>query len=162
MRRRHTHYYLDTSALAKIYITEPGSRRLASWVGKRALGIHPSIQVCVSRIGFPEAMSAITRRRNTGVITSTAATRLWNEVASDFLHLGSPYDILEPSELIVSRAALLVALYGLRAYDAVQLASALRLQMELTSHDSLLFVSSDLRLNRAAMSERLSVADPTT
>lgn len=70
------------------------------------------------------------------------------------------YQIIEPTEDIVLRAGLLVATHGLRGYDAVQLASALWLQMRLSDPDALVFVCSDTNLSRAAKAERLTVADP--
>jgi hypothetical protein len=78
-------YYFDTSALVKLYVKEPGSRRLEDWVGHRKLGLLPSVGVYVSRLVFPETMSAITRRRNDHKLSPTAATDLWGAVASDFM-----------------------------------------------------------------------------
>jgi predicted nucleic acid-binding protein len=62
---------------------------------------------------------------------------------------------------VVNRAALLVVRHGLRAYDAVHLASALALQHDLRGSTTLIFVTCDLRLKRAANAEKLPVADPT-
>jgi len=121
-------YVLDTSALAKLYIKEPGSRRLARWLGAQAVGFYPSVRMYVSQMVLPEAISAITRRRNAGTVDPRDALRLWNSVLSDFVRPTPLYEIVEPTEAVVLRAALLVATHGLRAYDAVQLASALWLQ----------------------------------
>jgi predicted nucleic acid-binding protein len=155
-------YYLDSSALAKLYIREPGSRRLAEWVGGRTETGARSVSVCISRLGFPETMSAITRRRNEGLLTPTEAMKLWNAVLSDFMGGARTYVVVDPTETIIGRAAILVANHGLRGYDAVHLASALRLQMDLRDGAQLVFVSADDRLNRAAAAERLSTANPTT
>jgi hypothetical protein len=65
----------------KLYVKEPGSRRLVD----RKLGFLPSVGVYVSRLVFPETMSAITRRRNDHKLSPTAATDLWGAVASDFM-----------------------------------------------------------------------------
>lgn len=154
-------YYLDTSALTKLYLTEPGSRKLARWFGSRIHGFLPSVELWVSRLGFPEVVSAIVRRRNTGTLTPAAARRLWLQAFNDFYLPKSPYAIIDPVQSIVHHAALLVAGHGLRGYDAVHLASALRLQNILALGTSVVFVSADQRLNRAATAERLSVADPT-
>ncbi|HEV7590487.1 MAG TPA: type II toxin-antitoxin system VapC family toxin [Longimicrobium sp.] len=155
-------YYLDSSALVKLYVREPGSRRLAAWVGVRAETGVRSVAVSVSRLGFPETMSAITRRRNEGSLSPAEAMKLWNAVLSDFMSGAQTYVVIDPTETIVGRAAILVATYGLRGYDAVHLASALRLQMDVSDQDEVVFVSADGRLNRAAAAERLSTADPTT
>ncbi|HYH83284.1 MAG TPA: type II toxin-antitoxin system VapC family toxin [Longimicrobium sp.] len=160
-RRRHGLCFLDTSALAKIYLKEEGSRRLASWVGKRGQGFDPSVRVYVSRLGYPEAISAISKRHNVGEISRTVANRLLNEVSSDFSRPRSPFDIVELTEVIWGRAALLVAQHNLRASDAVQLASALHLHIRVPPGASLLFVSSDRKLNKAAQAERMTIGDPT-
>jgi uncharacterized protein len=153
-------YYLDSSALVKLYVREAGSRRLAEWVGVRTETGGPSVAISVSRLGFPETMSAITRRRNEGSLSPAEAMKLWNAVFSDFMGGARTYAVIDPTETIIGRAAILVATYGLRGYDAVHLASALRLQMEV--QDEVVFVSADGRLNRAANAERLAIADPTT
>ncbi|HET7460625.1 MAG TPA: type II toxin-antitoxin system VapC family toxin [Longimicrobium sp.] len=162
MPPRETLYYLDTSALAKLYLDEPGSRRLASWVGKRVRGFTPEVRIFVSRIVFAEAMSAIARRRNENHLSAEAAVRLWGEVIADFTRPRPPYEILEVTEAVVYQAALLVARYRLRAYDAVHLATAMRLQLLLKDSFEVVFVCSDRRLTLAAEDERLRVVDPVT
>jgi predicted nucleic acid-binding protein len=151
-------YFLDTSALAKLYLKERGSRKLAGWVG-HTTGFSTSVRLYVSRMVLPEAISAITRRRNDRKVDPQSAVRIWNEIFNDFAGR-TPYEIVEPSEAIVLRAALLVATHGLRGYDAVQLASALWLQVRLSDPDALVFVCSDAGLSKAAKAERLTVADP--
>lgn len=154
-------YYLDSSALAKLYVEEDGSRRLAKWLGIPRTGGSPSATVYVSRLVFPEPISAIVRRRNRGLLSSSGAARLWNAVASDFLSTRGKYLAIDPSEAIIGHAALLVAAHGLRGYDGVQLASALRIQMELGQDATITFVSADDHLNQAAAAERLPIANPT-
>lgn len=160
MAPRETFYYFDTSAVAKLYLKERGSRRLASWVGQRVHGFKPAARIFVSRLVFPEAMSAIARRRNERQISERAAIRLWSGVIHDFTRPQPPYDVLEVSEAVVYQATLLVARYGLRAYDAVHLASAIRLRLRLEHSTDLVFVCADRRLSQAARAERLQTADP--
>jgi len=162
MPPRETLYYFDTSALAKLYLKEPESRRLASWVGRRGSGFTPAVRIVVSRVVFAEAMSAISRRRNERHISHMAAVRLWSEVIADFTRAQPPFEVLEVTEAVVYQAALLVARHGLRAYDAVHLASAMRLQMYLGDSLDLVFVCSDRRLSIAARAEGLQVVDPLT
>ncbi|HEX8243479.1 MAG TPA: type II toxin-antitoxin system VapC family toxin [Longimicrobium sp.] len=154
-------YYLDTSALAKLYLTEPGSRKLAKWFGRRVHGFHPSVELWVSRLGFPEAVSAIVRRRNAGALNPDAARRLWREVFNDFYLPQTPYAIIDPVLPVVHHAAFLVVGHGLRGYDAVHLATALRLQNTLALGRQVTFVSADKRLTQAAQAERLTAVDPT-
>jgi predicted nucleic acid-binding protein len=151
-------YYLDTSALVKLYVREPGSRRMVAWVGDRRMSFLPDVQIYVSRLVFPETMSAITRRRNDRR-APRAVGGLWSAVASDFLDSAPPYAIIDPTETIVGHAAFLMATHGLRGYDAVHLATALAVKARLS--DPLIFVSADGTLNEAATAERLVTADPT-
>ena|SRR5215210_7665596 len=153
-------YYFDTSALVKLYVTERGSRRLRGWVGHRKLGLSPQVRIFVSRLVFPETMSAITRRRNDGTLSQQAASGLWTDVATDFMRGNPPYILVEPTQTIVGRAALLVPTHGIRGYDAVQLATALSVQMRLDDPATLLFVSSDSALTKAAKAAGLATADP--
>jgi hypothetical protein len=152
--------YLDSSALTKVYVREPGSRRLAAWIGDRDRGFDPAVRIVVSRLGLPETVSAITRRRNEGTLPAATALRLRNEVVLDFLQPVPPWTILNPVRRVVDRAAFLVMQHRLRGYDAVQLATALRLQMQVGDSAALVFVCSDNGLSKAARAERLTVADP--
>jgi uncharacterized protein len=153
-------YFLDTSAVAKLYMKEAGSSRLVRWVGDRTIGFSPLVQLYVSRMVIPETISAITRRRNERKVTSRGAVWLWNSVLSDFTQRRPRFQIIEPTEGIVLRAALLVATYGVRGYDAVQLASALSVQARLEDPASLVFVCSDGDLSDAAKAAGLTTADP--
>ena len=62
----------------------------------------------------------------------------------------------------VREAALLAEKYFLRGYDAVQLATAVRIEGErkLIGAASLIFVSADEDLNKAAQAEGLLVENP--
>ncbi len=64
----------------------------------------------------------------------------------------------------IREAALLAEKYFSRGYDAVQLATALRIEGErkLIGAASLVFVSADEDLNKAAQAEGLSVENPDT
>jgi predicted nucleic acid-binding protein len=153
-------FFLDSSALTKIYIREKGSRELERLVGKRARGFRPAVKLLVSRLAFPETLSAITKHENKGAISRAAAVRLWKQVFDDFMFPPSPYAIHEPTEGVVAQAAMMVAQHGLRAYDAVQLSTAQRIRANLPEDKELVFVSSDRRLNNVARKEQFDVADP--
>lgn len=66
--------------------------------------------------------------------------------------------------LLISQAADLAQMHGLRAYDALQLAAALQVHNERCAFSlpGLVLVSADLALNAAAMAEGLNVEDPNT
>ena len=68
--------------------------------------------------------------------------------------------VLMTSELIRS-AAVLAQQHALRAYDAVQLAAALRTSSLLRTHDlALIFVSGDANLPQAARAEGMATENP--
>lgn len=153
-------FYLDSSAVAKIYLKEQGWEELQRLIGEREGGFREEIEVCVSRLAFPETLSAINKQENAGKITKSAAVGMWNEIVKDFLFPPSPYVIYEPSEAVIGHAAFIVAQHKLRAYDAVQLSTALRIRASLTEDAGLVFVSSDRRLNNVAREEQFVVTDP--
>jgi len=63
-------------------------------------------------------------------------------------------------DVVLTQAASLVETRGLRALDAIQLASALDLKRYIASSDSLLFVACDTRLLEAAATEHLPTWNP--
>lgn len=160
MQRRRKTFYLDSSALSKLYLREAGSGELERLIGMRHHGFNPSVEVCVSRIALPETLSAIRKQSNIGTITARDAVRLWGEVLGDFLNPRSPYTIYDATEALVGQAAMVVAQHGLRAYDAVHLSTALRARAHMRDGSEFAFVSSDHRLNNVARAERFEVIDP--
>jgi predicted nucleic acid-binding protein len=152
--------YLDTSALTKFYVKEPGSRKLEKWFGPRVAGFTPALPLYTSWLGYPEAMSAVTRKRNVGALPPGRVVGVWREIMIDFITLPL-YLIVEPTETVVARASMMVVKHGLRAYDAMHLASAITLQYDIGLTATLTFITCDIRLKHAAIAENLIVADPT-
>jgi predicted nucleic acid-binding protein len=146
-------YFLDSSAIAKRYITETGS----AWV----VGVmHPLAgnQLHVARISGAEVMAAIARRIRAGNLTLQAGRDAALQFRSDF---ATALDLIEISASLIARAMDLAERYVLRGYDAVQLAAALAV------HDtgvplglSTTLVSADDELNAAALAEGLQVENP--
>ena len=77
----------------------------------------------------------------------------------DFIHQHRVIEILPG---LTSRAASLVQIHGLRAYDAVQLAAALDINTDRAAAglSAVTLVSADGALNAAAVAEGLAVDDP--
>jgi predicted nucleic acid-binding protein len=71
--------------------------------------------------------------------------------------IGHSLEIVRADDATMSSAIHLTRLHRLRAADAIQLACALAVHRQ---RPELIFVSSDVELNRAAGAERLSVLDP--
>lgn len=152
-------YYLDSSALVKLYVPEAGSGWIDAVVSARAAdGLARHVIAC-SEIGLVEVAAALARRlrERTLDVASAAAIRdrLFHDAATRFFMLSVRRDVIE-------RAADLAARRSLRAYDAVHLATGLVLADELRSAgiEPPAFVSADDALNLAADSEGLHVSNP--
>jgi predicted nucleic acid-binding protein len=147
-------YFLDSSALIKRYVVEIGS----PWI-KTLTDSQTGNSLLVVRITWVEVLSAFARRQREGGITAAEVAALIAKFRSEF---NSRYRVIEVDLALVERAGELIVQYPLRAYDAVQLASALRVQSLLTSmpETQLIFVSADNRLLDIAQSERLATDNP--
>ncbi len=147
-------FFLDTSAAVKRYVLERGS----SWV--TGLPSADAGNTCwLTQLTPVEALAALYRRARMTSLTHADALVAERAFRSD---LSSLYKVLVLTQDVVDRAMGLVALYPLRAYDALQLAHALELcDLRLASGLSApIFVSADQSLNQAAAAEGLSVEDP--
>jgi len=69
------------------------------------------------------------------------------------IDLANQYEAIEPCEMLLELAGLLLLVHPLRAYDAVQLASAMLAQFRLET-TSLVFLTADDRLLTAAAADR--------
>jgi len=147
-------YFLDTSAVVKRYIQETGS----TWVRAIADPLASHL-IYLARITDVEVTSAVIRRQRGGTLAAPAVTATLRQFRQDLV-LG--YRIIGITSGLLSAATLLVEKHGLRAYDAVQLASAVGLnnQRVAAGTDAVTLVSADQELNAAAIAEGLSVDDP--
>ncbi len=127
--------YLDTSALVKLYVEEPGSPAVASEV-ERSSG------AATARISYAEARAAFARLRRERRLTNAGLRRLVQELDEDW----HAFSVVEVTDAVVRRAGSLAERYDLRACDAVQLAAALDLRR---AGAELAFASFDVKLNRA-------------
>ena len=147
-------YFLDSSALIKRYVVEIGS----PWI-KTLTDSQTGNSLLLVRITWVEVLSAFARRQREGGITAAEVAALIAKFRSEF---NSRYRVIEVDRALVERAGELIVQYPLRAYDAVQLASALRVQSLLTSmpETQLIFVSADNRLLDIAQSAGLAIDNP--
>lgn len=145
-------YFLDTSALAKLYVREPGTERmlaLATQAGRTRLAI-----LSLARI---ELYSAVHRRTRAGEISSEDCGAI---IESFEEHLSSVFLVQPVNDAVLDRAVSLLLTRSLRAYDAIQLAACLTLPVE-QAEGLPTFVCSDHQLLEAARAEGASVLDPT-
>lgn len=145
-------YYLDTSALVKLYIREPGTDRMLRLAGRPA-----GNQLAVLALAQVEFRSALRRRERMGDIDRLAATDL---IELFTRHLDTKFVRRSVNDVVLETASGLVDRYPLRAYDAVQLAGCLALKTT-TGDAGPTFVCSDRQLLEAAESEGLPLLDPT-
>jgi uncharacterized protein len=143
-------YFLDTSALVKLYVQEPGTDRLLPLISDR-----PENRFAVLTIAVVEIRSAIRRRQRAGDIDAEVATAVLENVQS---HMETRFIRQAVNETVIDTALEMIDRYTLRAYDAVQLAGCLALCAIVA--ESFTFACSDQRLLEAARSEQLKVLDP--
>jgi hypothetical protein len=145
--------YLDTSALVKHYITEPGS----DWIGK--LVEDQGHAVFTSRLTIIESACTFARRQREGMLSLDDLHRLLAIFDYDFSYR---YHVLDVEPVVIDTARQLASRHPLRAYDAVQLASGWLLNQELLRNDkpSLTFIAADERLIGIAQTESLLTDNP--
>ena len=146
--------FTDSSAVVKRYVSETGSR----WV-KELFAAMPANRIAVAAITNVEVVAAITRRSRGGTISlpdSAAACALF---LADY---AIDYETIEVADILLGQAVLLAQAYGLRGYDAVQLAAGREVNQVClaTGLPPMVFVSADQELNAAAQAEGLTVENP--
>lgn len=147
-------FFLDSSAVVKRYVREAGS----SWV-RRLTDARAGHDVYVARVAAVEVVAAIGRRERSGELTARQAASMVTRFRG---HLALRYNIIELTSDVADRAADLARSRGLRAYDSVQLATALTIDAlnRDAGFDPVTFVCADVRLLQAAAVEGLVVEDP--
>lgn len=136
--------YFDASALTKRYVREVGSGKV-----RRLLS---SDTAATSRLSHIEIASALMRRSREGVLSEAKRESAFVTLNEDFTAIL----VVELTLEVVARSQELLQRHVLRAGDAVQLASCLRLRDEL--QEPITLVAFDDRLTVAARKERLEVA----
>ena len=147
-------YFLDTSALVKRYVPEIGSDWILSITDPAT-----NSDLVISQITWVELHSAFARRLRDGSLSAERFDLIGQKVREDF---ENEYRIIDVDRTLIETAAELVMQHPLRAYDAVQLASALRFQstLVLVPETQLVFVSADNRLLNIAQSAGLTIDNP--
>ena len=147
-----TAYYLDASAAVKAYSQETGSERV------REILEH-GVEVNLSRVGVVEVAAALFGKTKADEMRVEEAEAALEEFRTD---VEGVYRIIEVDPVTADRGVDVARRHRLRAYDCLQLATALLLQEQRALFDlpPLVLVSSDAELNAAAQSQGLAVEDP--
>ena len=149
-----TAYFLDTSALLKRYVSETGTAWIQSLTAQSAGNL-----LVVARIAWVEVLSALARRQREGSLSGNQASLILQAFR---YHFDTQYQKVELLPAVIQMAGQLVSRHPLRAYDAVQLASALCLLAQLSGVNTMTFtfLTADQRLLAVAQAENLITDNP--
>ena len=146
-------FFLDSSALVKRYMPETGTAWILSLTSNSARN-----DIVISQITSVELISAFARQYHDKEI-KLPIFQFFRQLLT--LHTQNQYQVLALSNTIVAKAFDLHETHRLRAYDSVQLASAIVLQTRLSAGNrSMSFISADIRLLQAAAAEGLTIDNP--
>ena len=152
-------YYFDASALVKYYVTEPGSTWVRQIINEQDPETsQPLYIVLIADITRVETAAGLAVIERVGRIGKAARDRAYRRFMSQLTHR---YAIIPLTSEALETAAHLTQQHPLKAYDAVQLAVALRYHRLLTGYQrTCIFVSGDDTLLNAARAEGLSIDNP--
>lgn len=147
-------YFIDSSALVKRYVNEAGS----TWI----LGLFvPTLnnEIFIAAITSVKIVAAITRAERGMRISASDALAVRAQFKNE---LQIEYQVIEITEGIIMAGMMLAETYGLRGYDAIQLAAGCTVNTLCISSGlaPIVFVSADNELNVAASNEGLIVENP--
>ena len=152
-------YYFDSSAIVKLYITEPGT----DWVTEIFRAKNPDgarlHRITFSKIGIVELSAAIARRYRMQMLSRESQRALYRRFMQDCVH---QFRTLSPNNHQIYQAAELVQNYALRGYDAIHLATALAMSNEFITNQlpTITFLSADQQLCQSADEAGLNVRNP--
>lgn len=139
-------YYLDASAALKAYSEEQGADRVEE-ILEHGTEIH------LSRVGVVEVAAAFFEKARVGEMRMEEAVSALEEFRLD---VESVYRIVEVGPVTAEKAIEIAERHRFRAYDCLQLATALLLQEQRIALElaPLILVSSHAELNAAAERKR--------
>ena len=146
-------YYLETSALVKLYVYESGTDRLLGLTASDA-----GHRFAILSLAQVEFRAAIRGRQRRGEIAGSEADEL---IESFRRHTEGRFLIQSFSDSLLDVASALIDSYPLRGYDAAQLAGYLVLR-SISGTEEPTFVCSDRVLLSAARNEGCPVLDPSS
>ena len=144
-------HFVDTSALIKLFIQEPGSSEMESFITD-----HTQHNLVVSAITELEAQSALNRLFREGLMSESELSSILDDLHREIRRM-----VVQPmSEEVLENARGLISRHFLRPLDAMQCGSAM-VSRGTGVPGSVRFVASDRALLRAAEGEGFSVWDPS-
>ncbi|HBT46911.1 MAG TPA: VapC toxin family PIN domain ribonuclease [Peptococcaceae bacterium] len=109
--------YLDTSALVKLYVREPGSEIVRKLVDEAAV-------VATSKVAYPEARAALARGFRDGLLEE----KDYHQVIAALQNDWPSYLALEVSDSLAWFAGELAEKHRLRGFDSIHLTAAVTLK----------------------------------
>ncbi len=143
-------YYLETSALVKLYVREAGTDRMLALAARSS-----DNRLTILSLAQVEFRSAIRRRERNGEIPAFVASQLLDAFGR---HLESRFVTQTINDFLLDIAST-VDRHALRAFDAVQLAGYIVLRSN-AGIDTPVFVCSDDELLASAQLEGAPTLDP--
>lgn len=144
-------YYLETSALVKLYVYEDGTERLLSLTASDA-----GHRFAILSLAQVEFHAAIRRRQRGGELAASAA----DDLIESFRQHSEGRFLMQPfSDSLLDVALELIDGYALRGYDSMQLAGYLMLR-SISGAEEPIFVCADQALLKAARNEGCRAWDP--
>lgn len=138
--------YLDSSAVVKLYVPERGHELVRSLGGVK-------LSSAVTRV---EVASALWRKERLGELDAADAVTLLAAFDAD---VGRQVTTVVVDRKVLEEATDVVARHALRAYEAVQLATAIVARRVLGRLDA--FAAFDRSLRRAAAAEQFTLVPET-
>jgi uncharacterized protein len=145
-----SNYYIDTSALAKRYLSEIGSNWITTLVDPTAGNV-----IVICDLTPVEFFSTVARRQREGTVTPSNALILQTRFLAD---VEREYLSVPLESMVLSRARDLLTRHPLRSLDSVQLASAIEAVNILS--EPMTFISADNNLLSAAALEGFGTDNP--
>ncbi len=145
-------YYLETSALVKLYVYELGTDHLVSLAASAA-----GNKFAILSLAQVEFRAAIRRQQRGGEVSGAEADLL---IESFREHSEGRFVIQPFTDSLLDVALALIDVYPLRGFDAMQLAGYIILR-SISGAEEPIFVCADKALLSAARNEGYSVLNPS-
>ena len=130
--------YLDTSALIKLYVAEPGAKEIR----KALANAHTS---STHSIAYAETCAAFAKAARVGRLAPVEIKKYRRAFDQDWAQL----DVVALDAVMIHRAGDLALAFDLRGYDSVHLAAAEAFAV-VVGQGELIFAAFDVTLNKAA------------
>lgn len=145
-----TYYFLESSAIAKLFVFEKGSEQLI-----RLLEEVDDPRKLISALATVEVRSAIRRRQRAGEILASDADHAVRGLEEECARI-----VEQPvSPTVIDAARLVLDSHPLRALDALHLATCI-VARDILQVSDICFVSADDILLKAATVERFLTLNP--